>query len=119
MTGTKARWIGHKLRVSVALQVSDTLQLASANAIAAEVGGELADHIPGIEVANVTFSIPTPHDDRYAHGGPSLNAAADRPAGDRRHAARGARQAARVPARGGLSAVVVTKHKGVTPRNIV
>jgi divalent metal cation (Fe/Co/Zn/Cd) transporter len=63
MTGTKARWIGHKLRVSVALQVSDTLLLASANAIEAEVRRELADHIPGLEVANVTFSIPTPRDD--------------------------------------------------------
>jgi cation diffusion facilitator family transporter len=59
----KARWIGHKLHVSVTLQVSDTMLLASANAIAAEVRRELADAIPGLAVANVTFSSPTPHDD--------------------------------------------------------
>jgi cation diffusion facilitator family transporter len=63
VTDIKARWIGHKLHVSVTLQVSDTMLLASANAIAAEVRRELAHDIPGLAVANLTFSSPTPQYD--------------------------------------------------------
>jgi cation diffusion facilitator family transporter len=62
----KARWIGHKLHVTVTLAVSDTILLASANAIAGEVRRELSEHIPGLAVVNVNFSTPTAGDDHHA-----------------------------------------------------
>jgi hypothetical protein len=69
VTDIKARWIGHKLHVTVTLAVSDAVLLASANSIAHEVREELAHHIPGLAVANVSFAAGT--DDETAHHAPA------------------------------------------------
>ncbi|MDX8463829.1 cation diffusion facilitator family transporter, partial [Mesorhizobium humile] len=42
----KARWLGHKLHVDVAIAVNDGLLLAAANNIAASLKAELFAHIP-------------------------------------------------------------------------
>jgi cation diffusion facilitator family transporter len=54
---TKARWLGHKLHVDVAISVNDALPLAQANAIARELERELFHHIPALSVATVRFAL--------------------------------------------------------------
>ncbi|WP_192385305.1 cation diffusion facilitator family transporter [Mesorhizobium silamurunense] len=54
----KARWLGHKLHVDVAIAVNDGLLLAAANNIAASLKAELFAHIPALDVATVRFAGP-------------------------------------------------------------
>ncbi|MDX8447944.1 cation diffusion facilitator family transporter [Mesorhizobium captivum] len=54
----KARWLGHKLHVDVAIAVNDGLLLAAANNIAASLKAELFAHIPALDVATVRFAEP-------------------------------------------------------------
>ncbi|KUM27801.1 cobalt transporter [Mesorhizobium loti] len=56
----KARWLGHKLHVDVAIAVNDALLLAAANNIAASLKAELFAHIPALDVAIVRFAGPQP-----------------------------------------------------------
>lgn len=69
VTEIKARWIGHKLHITVTLAVSDVVLMASANSIAKEVRMELTDHIPGLAVANVNFVAST--GDQEGHHAPA------------------------------------------------
>ncbi|CDX21818.1 putative transmembrane efflux protein [Mesorhizobium sp. ORS 3324] len=55
----KARWLGHKLHVDVAIVVNDGLLLAAANNIAASLKAELFAHIPALDVATVRFAEST------------------------------------------------------------
>ncbi|MDG4884147.1 cation diffusion facilitator family transporter [Mesorhizobium sp. WSM4884] len=52
----KARWLGHKLHVDVAIAVNDGLLLAAANNIAASLKAELFAHIPALDIATVRFA---------------------------------------------------------------
>lgn len=52
----KARWLGHRLHVDVAIAVNDGLLLAAANNIAASLKAELFAHIPALDVATVRFA---------------------------------------------------------------
>ncbi len=52
----KARWLGHKLHVDVAISVDQSVLLAKANAIAHELETELFHHIPALSVATVRFT---------------------------------------------------------------
>ncbi|AZO70452.1 MAG: cation transporter [Mesorhizobium sp.] len=52
----KARWLGHKLHVDVAIAVNDGLLLAAANNIAVSLKTELFAHIPALDVATVRFA---------------------------------------------------------------
>ncbi|RWD86686.1 cation diffusion facilitator family transporter [Mesorhizobium sp.] len=52
----KARWLGHKLHVDVAIAVNDGLLLAAANNIAASLRAELFAHIPALDVVTVRFA---------------------------------------------------------------
>lgn len=54
----KARWLGHKLHVDVAVVVNDSLLLAEANAISGRLERELFAHIPALSVATVSFVTP-------------------------------------------------------------
>ncbi|RWA69668.1 cation diffusion facilitator family transporter [Mesorhizobium sp.] len=54
----KARWLGHKLHVDVAIAVNDGLLLAAANNIAASLRTELHAHIPALDVATIRFAGP-------------------------------------------------------------
>ncbi|WP_292324150.1 cation transporter, partial [Mesorhizobium sp.] len=54
----KARWLGHKLHVDVAITVNDGLLLAAANNIAVSLKTELLAHIPALDVATVRFAEP-------------------------------------------------------------
>ena len=57
ITEAQARWLGHKLHVDVAIAVEEGLQLAEAQAIAAELEDELFEHIPALSVVRIRFSI--------------------------------------------------------------
>lgn len=52
----KARWLGHKLHVDVAIAVNDGLLLAAANNIAASLKAELFAHVPALDVATIRFA---------------------------------------------------------------
>ncbi|MDX8466169.1 cation diffusion facilitator family transporter [Mesorhizobium sp. VK23B] len=54
----KARWLGHRLQVDVAIAVHDGLLLAAANNIATSLKAELFAHIPALAVATVRFAEP-------------------------------------------------------------
>ncbi|TIQ26630.1 MAG: cation transporter [Mesorhizobium sp.] len=56
VTEAKARWLGHRLHVDVAIAVNDGLLLAAANNIAASLKAELFAHIPALDVATVRFA---------------------------------------------------------------
>ena len=62
----KARWLGHKLHVDVALAVDEAVLLAEANAIASRVQDELFAHIPALSVANIRFA-PAVSDSGHSH----------------------------------------------------
>ncbi|MFJ7352756.1 cation diffusion facilitator family transporter [Phyllobacterium sp. NPDC097923] len=62
----KARWLGHKLHVDVAVVVSDSLLLAEANAISGNLERELFAHIPALSVATVRFVTPEPESHHHA-----------------------------------------------------
>ena len=55
VTEARARWIGHELHADVAIDVSQTLSLPAAMAIARNLKAELLDHTPALKTANVTF----------------------------------------------------------------
>ncbi|MDE3027244.1 MAG: cation transporter [Paracoccaceae bacterium] len=54
----KARWLGHKLHVEVAVAMDEGLLLAEANAVAAALEEELFAHIPALSVVTVRFAAP-------------------------------------------------------------
>ena len=62
----KARWIGHKLHVDIAIAADETLQLSEANRIAAVLEEELFEHMPALAAANVRFSAGD-HDHSHDH----------------------------------------------------
>lgn len=51
----KARWLGHKLHVDLAISVDDGLLLAEAQSIAETLKHELFEHLPALSVAQVRF----------------------------------------------------------------
>lgn len=51
----RARWLGHKLRAEVTVQVADHLPVAQANFIAAELRQALKDHMPALDGVTVQF----------------------------------------------------------------
>ncbi|MDE3239576.1 MAG: cation transporter [Paracoccaceae bacterium] len=51
----QARWLGHKLHVEVEIAVDNSLPLARAQAIVADLEAELFAHIPALSVARVRF----------------------------------------------------------------
>ncbi|WP_140533951.1 cation diffusion facilitator family transporter [Mesorhizobium sp. B1-1-8] len=71
----KARWIGHKLHVDIAIAADETLPLGEASKIAAALEDELFEHLPALAAANVRFSRdnidqgqPHSHDHSHDHG---------------------------------------------------
>ncbi len=52
---TKARWLGHELHADVTIAVEQTLSVAEANAIAAQLQAELHQHLPALKVAMIRF----------------------------------------------------------------
>ena len=52
----RARWLGHKLHVDVALALDEGSLLAEANAAAASLRDELFAHVPALSVANIRFA---------------------------------------------------------------
>ena len=57
---TKARWLGHRLHVDVAVSVDRSQPLAGAQAIADALESELAAHLPALSLATVRFSHDVP-----------------------------------------------------------
>lgn len=51
----KARWIGHELSVDLTITVDPTMSVAKAEQLADQVKHELAEHIPPMTSATVTF----------------------------------------------------------------
>ena len=56
VTAPRARWLGHRLHVEVAITVDDGLSVAEALAIAQELEHELFHHIPALAVAQVRLA---------------------------------------------------------------
>ncbi|MGO7632685.1 cation diffusion facilitator family transporter [Rhizobium leguminosarum] len=52
----KARWLGHKLHVDVAVVIDESVLLAEANLITSELEKELFAHIPALAVATVRIT---------------------------------------------------------------
>lgn len=52
----RARWLGHRLHVDVAVSVDRSQPLAGAQAIAEALESELAAHLPALSLATVRFS---------------------------------------------------------------
>lgn len=51
----RARWLGHKLRAELTVQVDDRLPVSQANAIAAELRQSLHDHMPALDGVTIEF----------------------------------------------------------------
>ncbi|MER9920882.1 MULTISPECIES: cation diffusion facilitator family transporter [unclassified Mesorhizobium] len=69
----KARWIGHKLHVDIAIAAVETLLLSEANKITSALEDELFEHMPALAAANIRFSTEHeehghPHRHEHAHG---------------------------------------------------
>ncbi|MES2135939.1 MAG: cation diffusion facilitator family transporter [Pseudomonadota bacterium] len=75
----RARWLGHKLRAELTVQVDDQLPVLQANAIAAELRQSLHDHLPALDGVTIQFgqaradeTTTVPHEDHRhaecAHG---------------------------------------------------
>jgi hypothetical protein len=62
----KARWLGHKLHVDVAVVIDESVLLAEANLITSELEKELFAHIPALAVATVRFTTSEPHGHHHA-----------------------------------------------------
>ena len=60
VTEAKARWLGHKLHVDVAVVIDEGVLLAEANVITSRLQGELFAHIPALAVATVRIVAPEP-----------------------------------------------------------
>ncbi|WP_127902889.1 cation diffusion facilitator family transporter [Solirhodobacter olei] len=58
LADVRARWLGHKLHVDVAIAVDEGLLLAQAQAIADELEAELFEHVPALSAARVRFAHP-------------------------------------------------------------
>lgn len=56
VTEARARWLGHKLHVEVAISVDESLSMAEAMAVAGDLEHELFHHIPALSVAKVRFA---------------------------------------------------------------
>jgi cation diffusion facilitator family transporter len=52
----KARWLGHRLHVDVAIAVDPLQPIASAQAVAVGLQAELAAHLPGLSSASIRFA---------------------------------------------------------------
>lgn len=66
----RARWIGHKLRAELTVQVDDQLPVSQANAITAELRQSLHNHLPALD--GVTIQLGHAHADEAitaSHGG--------------------------------------------------
>jgi cation diffusion facilitator family transporter len=62
----RARWLGHKLHVDVAVVIDESVLLAEANLITSELEKELFAHIPALAVATVRITTPEPHGHHHA-----------------------------------------------------
>lgn len=62
----KARWLGHKLHVDVAVIIDDSILLAEANVITGKLRDELFAHIPALAVATVRIAAPEPEGHHHA-----------------------------------------------------
>jgi cation diffusion facilitator family transporter len=62
----KARWLGHKLHVDVAVIIDDSILLAEANVITGKLRDELFAHIPALAVATVRIAAPEPQEHHHA-----------------------------------------------------
>ncbi|MDB5526513.1 MAG: cation transporter [Rhizobium sp.] len=58
VTEAKARWLGHKLHIDVAVLIDPGILLAEANVITAKLEEELFAHIPALAVATVRIVAP-------------------------------------------------------------
>ena len=56
ITDVRARWIGHRLHVEVAMALDDGLLLGAANDIAQSLREELFEHLPGLAAATISFA---------------------------------------------------------------
>ncbi|WP_349017698.1 cation diffusion facilitator family transporter [Rhizobium sp. 32-5/1] len=66
VTEAKARWLGHKLHVDVAVVIDESVLLAEANLITAKLQDELFAHIPALAVATVRIVAPEPQGHHHA-----------------------------------------------------
>jgi cation diffusion facilitator family transporter len=66
VTEAKARWLGHKLHVVVAVVIDESVLLAEANVITAKLQDELFAHIPALAVATVRIAAPEPQGHHHA-----------------------------------------------------
>ncbi|MFF0924506.1 cation diffusion facilitator family transporter [Rhizobium leguminosarum] len=62
----KARWLGHKLHVDVAVVIDESVLLAEANLITSELEKALFAHIPALAVATVRITTSQPHGHHHA-----------------------------------------------------
>lgn len=62
----RARWLGHKLHVDVAVVIDESVLLAEANLIASKLEKELFAHIPALAVATVRITTPEPQGHHHA-----------------------------------------------------
>lgn len=62
----KARWLGHKLHVDVAVEIDESLLVAEANVITRKLEEELFAHIPALAVATVRVVAPQPQGHHHA-----------------------------------------------------
>lgn len=62
----KARWLGHKLHVDVAVVIDESVLLAEANLITSKLKEELFAHIPALAVATVRIAAPEPQGHHHA-----------------------------------------------------
>lgn len=62
----KARWLGHKLHVDVAVIIDESVLLAEANVITGKLQAELFSHIPALAVATVRIVAPEPQGHHHA-----------------------------------------------------
>ena len=52
---TRARWLGHKLRAEVTVRVDESLPVAQAKNVAAELRQSLHDHLPALDGVTIQF----------------------------------------------------------------
>lgn len=76
VTEPRARWLGHKLHVDVAITVGEGLLLAEARNISETLGRELSVHIPALSVAQVRLRQQAPD---HAHAPVALRVDTARP----------------------------------------
>ena len=62
----KARWVGHKLHVDVAVVIDESVLLAEANVITSKLERELFAHIPALAIATIRIVAPQPQGHHHA-----------------------------------------------------